>query len=98
MYRLVGRQSKTNTVTREKGTERDGQKEIETEGYRPAEGWWCGRRCRGSKREREIETKIFIHTSAQQPHGFDFVSCPVQLLDRPGPVLMEILGQRRSDR
>lgn len=48
--------------------------------------------------EREIETKIFIHTSAQQPHGFDFVSCPVQLLDRPGPVLMEILGQRRSDR
>lgn len=39
MYRLVGRQSKTNTVTREKGTERDGQKETETEGYRPAEGW-----------------------------------------------------------
>lgn len=50
------------------------------------------------EQEKEIETKIFIHTFAHQPHGFDFVSCPVQLLDRPCPVLMEILGQRRSDR
>lgn len=48
-------------------------------------------------REREIKTKIFTHTSAQEPSGFGFVTCPMLLLDRPGLVLMEIPGQQGND-
>lgn len=33
------------------------------------------------EQEREIETKTFIHSSAQQPQDFDSVLCPVLLLE-----------------
>lgn len=35
----------------------------------------------GGIRERETETKTFIHSSALQPQGFDSVSYPVLLLE-----------------
>ena len=59
------------------------QKEMDRERQRQrsAKGWWYGRRCRGNKREKWRSIKTSILAFAQQPRGFDSMSCPVLLLE-----------------